>query len=359
MISLPSRISLAIAAVALMLTALVASPTNASPVRNLPTPSHHRALNSAAAADISKVVKYTRLRNRVYSPELGRFLSRDPLGFGGGDFNLYRYAAGNPIAFRDPTGLQVPDFLRRLVYGQPQYAEQAAGHAAKGVTVGIETRVAYAGAGAAAMYAAPLVTGVAGLGYAAYQTRSDLARGHYGTAAGRLAIGTLIATNPELLGPIAALLGTTLAAGNFDENSASSKLDLFFAGAGLRSTLCPTSNEPTVIKRNPSTLAPPEPIEVTEAVVRAALQRAELTSPQPGVSLPMIVRYVRMLEENGVPPPIKVDGSTIVEGNHRYVSGLIFGKEPSRVPGSLPDSQLPRVRPMSEMIIDPADWDPK
>jgi RHS repeat-associated protein len=103
-ISLPSRLSLAIAAVALMLTALVASPSNASPVRNLPTPSHHRALNTAATADISKVVKYTRLRNRVYSPELGRFLSRDPLGFGGGDFNLYRYAHANPIQLRDPTG---------------------------------------------------------------------------------------------------------------------------------------------------------------------------------------------------------------------------------------------------------------
>jgi len=35
------------------------------------------------------------------------FIAEDPLGFGGGDVNLYRYALGNPINFRDPTGLDV------------------------------------------------------------------------------------------------------------------------------------------------------------------------------------------------------------------------------------------------------------
>ena len=43
-------------------------------------------------------------RNRYYSPVLGRFMSKDPIGFAA-DINLYRYAANNPICFTDPTGL--------------------------------------------------------------------------------------------------------------------------------------------------------------------------------------------------------------------------------------------------------------
>ncbi len=44
-------------------------------------------------------------RNRVYSSALGRFLQSDPLGFGGGDVNIYRYAANNSTNGTDPTGL--------------------------------------------------------------------------------------------------------------------------------------------------------------------------------------------------------------------------------------------------------------
>lgn len=43
-------------------------------------------------------------RARYYDPTLQRFLSEDPLGFDGGDHNLYRYVGNNPINFTDPTG---------------------------------------------------------------------------------------------------------------------------------------------------------------------------------------------------------------------------------------------------------------
>jgi RHS repeat-associated protein len=45
------------------------------------------------------------LRNRVYSPDFGRFLQPDPLQFSGGDENLYRYVKNSPINFSDPLGL--------------------------------------------------------------------------------------------------------------------------------------------------------------------------------------------------------------------------------------------------------------
>jgi len=36
---------------------------------------------------------------------LGRFLQSDPIGFGGGDANLYRYCDGDPVNGSDPLGL--------------------------------------------------------------------------------------------------------------------------------------------------------------------------------------------------------------------------------------------------------------
>jgi RHS repeat-associated protein len=43
-------------------------------------------------------------RARQYDPQVGRFLQKDPIGFGGGDVNLYRYVSGNPVRLIDPSG---------------------------------------------------------------------------------------------------------------------------------------------------------------------------------------------------------------------------------------------------------------
>ena len=43
-------------------------------------------------------------RARFYDPKIGRFISEDPIGFAGGDENLYGYVLNNPISFTDPTG---------------------------------------------------------------------------------------------------------------------------------------------------------------------------------------------------------------------------------------------------------------
>jgi RHS repeat-associated protein len=37
------------------------------------------------------------LRNRFYSPDIGRFLQPDPIGFRGDRTNLYRYCRNNPV----------------------------------------------------------------------------------------------------------------------------------------------------------------------------------------------------------------------------------------------------------------------
>ena len=42
-------------------------------------------------------------RARYYDPELGRFISEDPIGFDGG-VNFYAYVRNNPLIYNDPTG---------------------------------------------------------------------------------------------------------------------------------------------------------------------------------------------------------------------------------------------------------------
>ena len=43
--------------------------------------------------------------HRWYSPDLMRWMNRDPIEYAGGD-NLYAYVRGNPVGFVDPDGLQ-------------------------------------------------------------------------------------------------------------------------------------------------------------------------------------------------------------------------------------------------------------
>src|SRR5262249_28648005 len=45
------------------------------------------------------------LRNRFYSPDVGRFLQTDPIGFLGDPTNLYRYCGNSPLTHQDLFGL--------------------------------------------------------------------------------------------------------------------------------------------------------------------------------------------------------------------------------------------------------------
>jgi len=45
-------------------------------------------------------------RHRWYDPELGRWVSRDPIGSGGGDPNLLGYVGGTVTGMVDPLGLK-------------------------------------------------------------------------------------------------------------------------------------------------------------------------------------------------------------------------------------------------------------
>jgi RHS repeat-associated protein len=56
------------------------------------------------------VAEYDHAWFRVYSPSLMRFVSQDPIGFAGGDPNLYRAYGNDPATYTDPSGLQSRDY---------------------------------------------------------------------------------------------------------------------------------------------------------------------------------------------------------------------------------------------------------
>jgi hypothetical protein len=63
---------------------------------------------------------------RWYDSTTGRFLTRDPIGFGGGDANLYRYVGNNPLNAVDPWGLET----EVLIFAPVGYGRSSFGHVA-------------------------------------------------------------------------------------------------------------------------------------------------------------------------------------------------------------------------------------
>lgn len=52
--------------------------------------------------------KLTQFGVREYDPRIGRWTSKDPIGFAGGDTNLYGYVVQDPVNYIDPSGLIAP-----------------------------------------------------------------------------------------------------------------------------------------------------------------------------------------------------------------------------------------------------------
>jgi RHS repeat-associated protein len=73
-------------------------------------------------------------RARYYDPTVGRFISEDPMGFGAGDTNLYRYVGNNATNYTDPTGMTISGWGEDLLNGADQFAAGFANVVSFGIT---------------------------------------------------------------------------------------------------------------------------------------------------------------------------------------------------------------------------------
>lgn len=58
-----------------------------------------------AGAEFDPETGFYHMGFRYYGPDTGRFIVEDPLGFDGGNFNLYSYVSDAPTQYTDPSGL--------------------------------------------------------------------------------------------------------------------------------------------------------------------------------------------------------------------------------------------------------------
>ena len=61
-------------------------------------------------------------RARYYDPGAGVFIGKDPIGFDGGDGNLFRYVGNNPINDVDAMGLAIWICSRKTKFGIGNHA---------------------------------------------------------------------------------------------------------------------------------------------------------------------------------------------------------------------------------------------
>jgi RHS repeat-associated protein len=99
-------------------------------------------------------------RARYYDPTVGRFINEDPLGFGAGDTNIYRYVGNSSTNAIDPSGLVSCDCSPK---SEPSLLNRAFG-VLKVVTGGIQVSggvgLAAGGTAASGGFAAPVTVPV-------------------------------------------------------------------------------------------------------------------------------------------------------------------------------------------------------
>ena len=62
-----------------------------------------------------------------YDPTVGRWTTKDPIGFAGGDTNLYAYVGGDPMSYIDPSGLSPEELAAAMSWIKANHPELLTG----------------------------------------------------------------------------------------------------------------------------------------------------------------------------------------------------------------------------------------
>ena len=83
-------------------------------------------------------------------------------------------------------------------------------------------------------------------------------------------------------------------------------------------------------------------LDATVNNIKMVTAKTSYLTLQKSVSIPAVARYTALIERGSIAPPVKMDGNTIVDGNHRMVAGLLCNQIPASTPGTAPLSK-PRI----------------
>ena len=100
----------------------------------------------------------------------------------------------------------------------------------------------------------------------------------------------------------------------------------------------------------------PKKSKLSTAGIMSGIEGGSLDSSRDAISGPAVNRYVDKINAGEKAPSIKVDGSFLVDGNHRYVAGLLTDKLLETTPGTASPTQVKSAKPFGRVKVDPKDW---
>ena len=95
-------------------------------------------------------------------------------------------------------------------------------------------------------------------------------------------------------------------------------------------------------------------LDATVHNIKMVTAKTSYLTLQKSVSIPAVARYTALIESVSIAPPVKMNGNTIVDCNHRMVAGLLCNQIPASTPGTALLSK-PRI-PLKDIQPDPIDW---